>query len=37
MDERHFYNLRIFVRNRNPRESDADTWLILDWVNEPLP
>ena len=38
MDERRFPNRRIFVRNRKPRESDADPErLILAWVNEPLP
>ena len=38
MEERRFHNRRIFVRNRKPRESDADPErLILAWVNEPLP
>lgn len=35
MDKRRYHNLRVFVANRN---ANADhKWLLLAWVNEPLP
>jgi hypothetical protein len=38
MDARRYHNVRVFVRNRKPRVSDADPeWLLLAWLNEPLP
>jgi hypothetical protein len=38
MDNRRYRNVRVFVVNRNPNASNADQkWLLLAWLNEPLP
>ena len=37
VDGQRFHNLRIFVPNRKPRQSEADPeWLLLAWANEPI-
>ena len=38
MEKRRYHNVRVFVANRNPNASNADhKWLLLAWLNEPLP
>jgi hypothetical protein len=37
LEGRDYDNLRIFVRKRDAEASRSHPWLLLAWVNEPLP